>query len=95
MLDSVSSRFAPLSGPEQRKPVAADAIARPMPAAVGVKASTTVPAQAAGNDLARKLSQSPPVDSNRVAELRQALQSGNFPVQANRIADAMIASLKA
>lgn len=94
MLDPVSSRFAPLTGPEQRRPITADAVARPMPAAVGVKASPTAPAQAASSDLARTLSQSPPVDSSRVAELRHAMQAGTFPVQADRIADAMISSLK-
>lgn len=34
----------------------------------------------------------PPVDSNRVTEIREAIQSGNYPLLPAKIADAMIAA---
>lgn len=91
MLDSISSRLGTLAGLESRKPVAAEPADTP--------AAQTRPAAAAGTadtgSVTRRLAQSPPVNADRVAELRQALKAGNYPMQPARIADAMIASLKA
>ena len=92
MLDPISSRFAPLPAIEPRKPATAGAQALSAPSP---KAKTAPANGAEAGDVARQLSQSAPVNSSRVAELRQAMQAGNFPVQASRIAEAMIASLKA
>lgn len=40
---------------------------------------------------ARDLSTSPPVDAARVAALKSAINSGNYPINANAIADRMVA----
>ena len=92
MLDSISSRLGTLAGLESRKSVAAETVGTPaVPARPA--ASAAGGAWETGN-VTRRLSQSPPVDGGRVAELRQALKAGNYPVQPARIADAMLASLK-
>lgn len=41
----------------------------------------------------RALSEHPPVQYGRVEELRNAIRAGNYPVQPDRIADAMVRSL--
>lgn len=57
---------------------------RPKPEAGDtVNISAEARASAAGN---------PPVDAERVAEIRRALKSGDYPVTPAKIADAMIAA---
>ncbi len=41
--------------------------------------------------LVRDLAAKPPVNTAKVAELQQKIQAGNYPIAAERIADAMIA----
>jgi negative regulator of flagellin synthesis FlgM len=72
--------------------------AQPDPAAapVGVRAtdsagSTAALAAVKASGLVQELSARPPVDSARVDALREAIAAGRYPVDAGRIADAMIA----
>lgn len=89
MLEPLSSRLSPpLFAPARP--------ATTVPGAPPARANAV-----AGNPLAnkvgetaRQLSDAAPVNAARVAELRQALQASNYPVQPERLADAMLASLK-
>lgn len=93
MLDTLSSRPT-LPALNARKPEAAPPAAAPARADATVNPAGPALVSQAG-ETARQLSSAAPVNSARVAELRQALQSGNYPIQPERLADAMIASLKA
>jgi negative regulator of flagellin synthesis FlgM len=44
-----------------------------------------------GGTIADLVASGPPVDSDKVARIRAAIAAGNYPVDANRIAEAMIA----
>lgn len=99
MLDPVSPRSGAFAALETRRQAPAD-----VAATAPVRARSDVPAPASGKaqsaapvagGVARSLSQSAPVDAARVAELRNALKVGNYPVQPERLATAMMASLKA
>ena len=54
------------------------------PAALGEDVAVDVGMQAASG--------APPVDSERVDQIRKALESGSYPIVPTRIADAMIAA---
>lgn len=56
-----------------------------------VEANSVGPASAARNAI-RDLSAEPPVDGARVADLRAAINSGSYRIDADRIADAMLKS---
>ena len=87
MLEPLSSRFSPpLLSPN--KPAAA------VPAGPSTKAAAGNPFATKVGEAARQLSEAAPVNAARVAELRKALQASNYPVQPERLADAMLASLK-
>ena len=64
---------------EARRPAPRDAGSVPAP---GVSVEITGSPEAAR----------PPVDAERVAEIRKALQDGSYPLVPTRIADAMIAA---
>lgn len=94
MLDSISSRLGSLVALEPRKPAAPEATVMAPRTQPGVPAGDAHAAAETGS-VARSLAQSAPVDASRVSELRQALKAGNYPVQPERIAAEMIASLGA
>lgn len=48
-------------------------------------------AQSAATALARTLAAEPPVDPNRVAEIRRAIANGTFPILPATIADRLLA----
>lgn len=54
--------------------------------------SAEVPAQAAMVSASALATGAPPVDGERVASIRKALQTGNYPLIPTRIGDAMIAA---
>ena len=89
MLEPLSSRLSPqLLSPN--KPAAAV----PAGAPAQVKAAAGNPFAARVGEAARQISEAAPVNAARVAELRKALQASNYPVQPERLADAMLTSLK-
>jgi flagellar biosynthesis anti-sigma factor FlgM len=45
-----------------------------------------------GREAARRMASEPPVDTKRVAELRDAIASGRYRIDPDRIADAMLRS---
>jgi negative regulator of flagellin synthesis FlgM len=57
-------------------------------------ATAPVPSAAAGSigKLAADLAATPPVDTDRVAQIRQAIRDGSYPIMPARIADSLIAS---
>lgn len=70
-------------------------VTRPAAVATPTQPSST-PAQTPGDlsdvsNLARTLASQPPVDQDRVAEIKKAIANGNFPILPATIADQMIA----
>ena len=67
------------------------------PGALAADAQTAAtPAKAMGEtsgvgNLARTLAAEPPVDMDRIAEIKKAIANGNFPILPATIADQMIA----
>jgi len=88
MVDGIGStgsvRLAP-AAPVQAAP-AADASRAQAPAPAPVRAATPQL-----DTLARSMAASPPVDKDRVAQIRRAIQTGTFPILPATIADRLIA----
>lgn len=65
-------------------------------AARGPVASDTARANASDKSAVRRSAAldpgQPPVDADRVATIRKAIESGNYPIIPTRVADAMIAA---
>lgn len=80
------------------RPVGAVQVSATQPASNGPAASDTVSGPAATSavpEVATSLSVSAgmaPVDQDRVSQIRDAVQNGNYPVIPTRIGDAMIAA---
>ena len=60
------------------------------PATVGGRTSAPGKASSAGSAVADLVSAGPPVDSEKVAAIRAAIQSGNYPVDPQKIAERML-----
>jgi negative regulator of flagellin synthesis FlgM len=60
------------------------------PAAVGGRTSASGKASSAGSTVADLVAAGPPVDSEKVAAIRAAIQSGNYPVDPQKIAERML-----
>lgn len=96
-IDAISGNALNRLRAEQAARVAPNAAARPV---AGNSAGSAAPAHSAQAPLAatpsvttRALAGSePPVDTDRVAMIRKAVEQGNYPVMPARIADAMIAA---
>ncbi len=80
------------------KPVAAERRVSPVEAAVPAKGAPGVTAHHQETAIARglssavtDLSSSPPVDSDRVSRIRQAIANQTYPIVAETIADRLIA----
>jgi negative regulator of flagellin synthesis FlgM len=84
--------------------VTSTGIARPTPAAPvtaakapvadGPRAEAKAPAPAAApsiGNLAKTLAAAPPVDKDRVAQIKRAIQTGTFPILPATIADRLLA----
>jgi negative regulator of flagellin synthesis FlgM len=70
-------------------------VTRPAAVATASQAATT-PARPEGDlrdvsNLARTLAAQPPVNQDRIAEIKKAIADGNFPILPATIADQMIA----
>lgn len=90
MVESIGS--TPLNGSGSVSRVAAPAAA-PTVQATLKKAAQQAPATADTqlSNLAKKLASSPPIDSDRVGEIRKAIQNGSFPILPATIADRLLA----
>lgn len=67
-----------------------------MVAAVRETAAVTTPTKATAparttTTLAAELAAAPPVDTDRVAQIKQAIKDGSYPIMPARIADSLIA----
>lgn len=58
--------------------------------AVAAAAPATTPAKT-GATLAAGMAAAPPVDTDRVAQIKQAIKDGRYPIMPARIADSLIA----
>ncbi|MCP3736194.1 flagellar biosynthesis anti-sigma factor FlgM [Sphingomonas sp. RP10(2022)] len=91
MVDSIGSTPLQASGSVSR--VAAPAAAPTVQPALQ-QASQQAPAAAATTQLsglAKSLAASPPVDSDRVGEIKKAIATGTFPILPATIADRLLA----
>ncbi|MFN3433805.1 MAG: flagellar biosynthesis anti-sigma factor FlgM [Sphingomonas sp.] len=91
MVDSIGSTPLQASGSVSR--VAAPAAAPTVQPALQ-QAAQQAPAQAATTQLsglAKQLASEPPVDSDRVGEIKKAIESGTFPILPATIADRLLA----
>jgi negative regulator of flagellin synthesis FlgM len=96
MVDSIGS--TPLNGSGSVSRVAAPAAAPTVQPALQ-QATQQAPASRTFGDaaptqlsgIARALAASPPVDSDRVGEIKKAIQNGSFPILPATIADRLLA----
>ena len=85
-------------GPSEIGPIAAVRAVRTQPFAATPERFPPVPPESPGTPEpavqieAAALAAAPPVDSDRVAQIRSALAEGSYPLVPARIADAMIAA---
>ncbi len=91
MVDSIGS--TPLNGSGSVSRIAAS-VAAPAVQPGLQQATQQGPAPAATtqlSNLAKSLAASPPVDSDRVGEIKKAIQNGSFPILPATIADRLLA----
>lgn len=82
----------PQTGESRNRPAA-----QPAPATSGKSGATTVALSPMSSSLARAeaaMESTPAVNQARVDEIRQAIQEGRFKVDANRIADGLLDSVR-
>lgn len=95
MVDPISTRPTlplPAAAAEQLAQSNASSVAA---SAAAARAATTVQAPAAEvGSVARTLAAQPPVNTDKVMEIRAAIRSGNYPVEPYTIAESMIRSLR-
>ena len=95
MVDSISSRPASpaaVQGAGARRAEQAQTAGTSAPSATA-RLRDAAPMDGAGA-ISRSLSEHPPVDYAKVGRLRDAVRAGNYPVSPDRIAEAMVRSLK-
>ena len=80
MVESIGTRLT--TGPVPAVRVTLDTPPAPAPATPPAKTGTT---------LAADMAAAPPVDTDRVAQIRQAIKDGSYPIMPARIADSLIA----
>ena len=98
MVESVSGKMASLGGlaglqpSSSREPASTGAprAAADKPAAGSAHIETGMVSE--GRAVARSMAAEPPVDGSRIAALREAIASGRYTPDPDRIADAMIRS---
>lgn len=91
MVDSIGT--TPLNGSGSVSRVAAPA-ATPVVQPAGQQAAQQAPAASNAtqlSNLARTLAAEPPVDSDRIDEIKKAIQNGSFPILPATIADRLLA----
>ncbi|AIT08211.1 MULTISPECIES: flagellar biosynthesis anti-sigma factor FlgM [Sphingomonas] len=91
MVDSIGS--TPLNGSGSVSRVAAPAAAPAVQPALQQAAQQAPAANTATQltNLARTLAAEPPIDSDRVDEIKKAIQNGSFPILPATIADRLLA----
>ncbi|GAA0676631.1 negative regulator of flagellin synthesis FlgM [Sphingomonas insulae] len=90
MVESIGS--TPLNGSGSVSRVAAPAAAPTVqPTLTKAAQQAPVTADTQLSNLAKTLAASPPVDSDRVEEIRKAIQNGSFPILPATIADRLLA----
>ena len=90
-MDSIGT--TPLNGSGSVSRVAAPA-ATPVVQPAGQQAAQQAPAASNAtqlSNLARTLAAEPPVDSDRIDEIKKAIQNGSFPILPATIADRLLA----
>ncbi len=103
MVDSVSGNAASRSArPDlqlatgrdlvENRPGRLEVPGRVIPAGTGTSAPEAPDVVSRGREAARQMASEPPVDTRRVAELREAIAVGRYTVDPDRIADAMLQS---
>lgn len=95
MVDAISSRPA---GPLPVADQLASSAAGSASAATAASAASKAPAASASasdvGGVTRMLASEPPVDADKVQEIRAAIRSGNYPIDPYTIAESMIRSLR-
>lgn len=75
-----------------RRPATLEAVDRPAPILSVSRDSASAAAEPAIAAVARDMAAAPPVDLERVAQIKRALQEGRFPIVPAEIADRLIAA---
>jgi negative regulator of flagellin synthesis FlgM len=88
--NSVNSVGVP-SGEPRARPVNGQPASSASPAGAQVDLSSLSPRL---EEIEASLANVPPVDAQRVAELRQAISEGRFKVDADKVADSLIRSVR-
>jgi negative regulator of flagellin synthesis FlgM len=87
MMDPIGAK--PVAPGERRLVAPVGPVARP--ASAQAATSDTAARVSSLAETARALAAKPPIDADRVATIRRAVQEGNFPITPATIADRMIA----
>ena len=75
-----------------RRPATLEPVARPAPTPPVSREASSVPTEPGIATVARAMASAPPVDLERVAQIKRALEEGRFPIVPARIADRLIAA---
>ena len=75
-----------------RRPATLEPVARPVPTPPVSREAGSVPAEPGIAAVARAMASAPPVDLERVAQIKRALEEGRFPIVPAKIADRLIAA---
>lgn len=86
MVDPLGFKPGPVA---DRRPVQAGAVKAPAPAAPAPAVEAA--AKPVTGEVARTLSASAPVDSERVSRIKKAIEDGRFPLVPSTIADRLLA----
>lgn len=75
-----------------RRPATLEPVDRPAPAPQVSRDAPSAAAEPAIAAVAREMASAPPVDLERVAQIKRALEEGRFPIVPAEIADRLIAA---
>ncbi len=87
MVDPVGTKPASVVDRRPLTVVAAETVAAPQP----VKSGNAQAEEAGATVLARSMAAQAPVDTDRVARIRKAVQEGRFPIYPATVADRLLA----
>lgn len=76
----------------ERRPVQSDSVAAVSAVSRTAQAQPSVVAETGLKQLARDMAAKPPVDHERVEQIKQAIADGSFPIVPAKIADRIIAA---
>ncbi len=94
MVDAVSTRVTALASWSGIEPARSAASGAGVAVRTAAESNARSSIQAEVGSVAQSLSAKPPVNGEKVSEIRAAIRAGNYPVEPYTIAESMIRSLR-